>query len=171
MNGSTVSMTGIAAATGIVIWFAIHWWLKEGHKPKKMISFVFALAYGMLATLTVLSNTATQVSALGFATWLGTWVNGVAGYAGLVWGVGGSDQSVTRSAPVVLTPGGYVIIFFCGIILLAMIKFSKVAKGKVLGGFVSGCGFGLSGAVAGAAAVPLASSVNILGAVFTGAVA
>ncbi len=164
MNGSTVTLAGIAAATGIIIWFGMHWWLKEGHKPKKLISFLLAMAYGILAIL----GTAGAWSALGAISWGALWLNNLAGYAGLVWGVGGSDQNVTRPQQVVLTPGGYVILFLCTIVLLALVKFSKVSKGKVIGGFVAGCGLGLSGSIAGAAAVPLASAVNMLGVGFTG---
>lgn len=164
MNGSTVSLAGIAAATGIIIWFAMHWWIKEKRQPKKLISFLLALAYGILAVL----GTAGAISGLGAVAWGALWLNNLAGYAGLVWGVGGTNQDVTRAQQIVLTPGGYVILFLCTIVLLALIKFSKVAKAKVIGGFLAGCGLGLTGTIAGAAAVPLASGANMLGVVFTG---
>jgi hypothetical protein len=164
MNGSTVSLAGIAAATGIIIWFGIYWWLKEGHKPKKIISFLLALAYGILAIL----GTAGAWSGLGAISWGALWVNNLAGYVGLVWGVGGSNQDVTRAAQIVLTPGGYVILFLCTIVLVALVKFSKISKWKVIFGFIAGCGLGLSGSVAGAAAIPLASAANLLGVGFTG---
>jgi hypothetical protein len=161
---TTVSLAGIAAATGIVIYFGMFWWLKEGHKPKKLVSFLLAIAYGILAIL----GTAGAWSGLGAISWGALWVNNLAGYAGLVWGVGGTDQDVTRAQQIVLTPGGYVILFLCTVVLFALIKFSKVAKAKVIFGFIAGCGLGLSGSVAGAAAVPLASGANALGVVFTG---
>lgn len=164
MNGSTVSLAGVASAVGIIVWFTIHWWIREGHKPKKLVSFLLAIAYGILAVL----GTAGAVSGLGTLAWGALWINNLAGYAGLVWGVGGSDQDVTRAAQITLSPGGYVILFLCTIVLVALIKFSKVAKAKVVFGFIAGCGLGLSGTVAGAAAVPLASGANALGVVFTG---
>lgn len=164
MSGSNVSLAGIAAATGIVIWFAMHWWIKEKRQPKKLISFLLSLAYGILAVL----GTAGAISGLGAVAWGALWLNNLAGYVGLVWGVGGSSRDVTRAHQIVLTPGGYVILFLCTIVLAALIKFSKVAKAKVIGGFVAGCGLGLSGSIAGAAAVPLASGANMLGVVFTG---
>lgn len=163
MSGSTVSLAGIAAATGIVIWFAMHWWIKEKRQPKKLISFLLAMAYGILAVL----GTAGAISGLGAVAWGALWLNNLAGYAGLVWGVGGTSYDVTRRTQIVLSPGGYVILFLATIVLLALIKFSKVAKAKVIGGFVAGTGLGLSGTIAGAAAVPLASSANALGLVFT----
>lgn len=164
MSGTTVSLAGIAAATGILIWFTIHWWIKEGHKPKKLISFLFALAYGILAVI----GTGGALSVLGGVAWLALWANNLAGYAGLVWGVGGSSYDVTRAQQIVLDPGGYVILFLCTVILAALVKFSKVAKAKVVFGFLAGCGLGLTGTIAGAAAVPLASGANMLGIVFTG---
>lgn len=164
MSGSTVSLAGIAAATGVIIWFLIHWWVREGHKPKKLVSFLLALAYGMLAVI----GTAGAASLLGGVAWLALWANNLAGYAGLVWGVGGTDQNVTRAQQIVLTPGGYVILFLGTVVLAALITFSKVAKAKVIFGFLAGCGLGLSGTIAGAAAVPLASGANMLGIAFTG---
>lgn len=164
MNYTTVSLSGIAAATGIIIWFGMHWWIKEGHKPKKLISFLLALAYGILAVL----GTAGAWSGLGAVAWGALWLNNLAGYAGLVWGVGGTDHDVTRATQITLSPGGYVILFLATVVLAALIKFSKVAKAKVIGGFVAGCGLGLSGSIAGAAAVPLASAANALGVAFTG---
>lgn len=163
MNGTTVSLAGIAAATGIIIWFTMHWWIREGHKPKKLISFLLALAYGILAVI----GTAGAASALGGVAWLALWASNLAGYAGLVWGVGGTTYDVTRASQIVLDPGGYVILFLCTVVLAALVKFSKVAKSKVIFGFIAGCGLGLSGTIAGAAAVPLASAANALGVGFT----
>lgn len=165
MGYTTVSLAGVAAATGIIIWFAMHWWIKEGHKPKKIISFLLSIAYGILAVLCA----AGSGSLLGGVAWTALWSNNLAGYAGLVWGVGGTDQDVTRAAPQVLDPGGYVIVFLATIVLVALFKFSKVSKWKVVFGFIAGCGLGLSGSIAGVAAVPLASGANALGVIFTGA--
>lgn len=164
MNGTTVSLAGIAAATGIVIWFTMHWWIKEKRQPRKLVSFLLALAYGILAVL----GTAGAWSGLGAISWGALWLNNLAGYAGLVWGVGGTDEDVTRAAQIVLTPGGYVILFLATVVLVALVKMSKVAKAKVIGGFIAGCGLGLTGSIAGAAAVPLASAANLLGSGFTG---
>lgn len=165
MGNSSVSLAGIAAATCILIWYGMYWFMKEGHKPKKIISFLLALAYGILSIL----GTAGAWSGLGGVAWGALWLNNFAGYAGLVWGVGGSDRDVTRAQQIALTDGGYVILLLCTVVLLALVKFSpKIHKGKVIGGFIAGCGLGLSGSLAGAAAVPLASVANMLGAAFTG---
>lgn len=164
MSGSTVSLAGVASAVGIIIWFTMHWWIREGHKPKKLVAFLLAIAFGILSVLC----TAGSPSLLGGTAWAALWANNLAGYAGLVWGVGGTDQDVTRATPQVLDPGGYVIVFLCAVVLAALFKFSKISKWKVVFGFIAGCGLGLSGSVAGAAAVPLASGANALGVVFTG---
>jgi hypothetical protein len=164
MNGSTVSLAGIASAVGIIIWFTMHWWIREKRQPKKLVSFLLAMAYGILAIL----GTAGAWSGLGAVSWGALWLNNLAGYVGLVWGVGGTSRDVTRHTQITLTPGGYVILFLCTIVLVALVKFSKIAKAKVIGGFVAGCGLGLSGSIAGAAAIPLASAANLLGSGFTG---
>jgi hypothetical protein len=164
MGYSTVQLSGVAAGVGLLILAAMHWWLREGHKAKAIVPFLLSWTYGMLAVI----STASAWSALGAVAWLALWASNVAGYAGLVWGVGGTDQSVTRAHQIVLTSGGYVVLFLVTLVLLALWKWSKrVPNIKLAAGFLSGCAMGLSGSVAGAAAVPLASGANLLGVGFT----
>jgi hypothetical protein len=113
-------------------------------------------------------SAASSWSVVGAGAWAALWAGQLAGYAGLVYGVGGHDQNVTRGHQLVLTPGGYVVLLLVTVVLLALMKFSpKINKGKVVGGFIAGCCLGLTGTIAGAAAVPLASGANLLGAAFT----
>lgn len=161
-----INLGGVALGVGVVITFLLRWWLKEKSRPAALVPFVLAHLYGMLAALAALGS----VSALGMATWATVWAANVGGYIGLVWGVGGTAPDVTRAQQLALTPGGYVITFLLTMVLIALWKWApKVSNGKLAAGAFSGVSVALSGTVAGIAAVPLGSSVNLLGAWFTAA--
>lgn len=159
-----VNLGGVALGVATVLVYLMRWWLKEKRQPAALVPFVLSHLYGMLAALAALGS----ISALGAATWISLWASNVAGYAALVWGVGGTDQDVTRAQQLPLTAGGYVIVLLLTAVLLALWKWApRVSNGKLAAGAFSGVAMALSGNVAGAAAVPLGSSVNALGALFT----
>lgn len=161
-----INLGGVALGVGVILTFIIRWWFKEKRQWAALVPFVLSLLYGMLAALAALG----KFSALGFAAWATLWAANVAGYTGLVWGVGGSAPDVTRGQQLALTPGGYVIVFLLTMVLVALWKWApRVSNGKLFFGAFSGVAVALSGTVAGVAAVPLGSSVNLLGAWFTGA--
>lgn len=163
-----INLGGVALGVGVVLVFVMRWWFKEKHQPAALVPFVLAHLYGMLAALAALGS----VSALGVATWASLWASNVGGYLGLVWGVGGTAPDVTRGAQLALTPGGYVIVFLLTLVLIALWMWApSVSNGKLAAGAFSGVSVALSGTVAGIAAVPLGSSVNLLGAWFTQAFA
>lgn len=163
-----INLGGVALGVGIVLAFLLRWWLKEKRQWAALVPFVLAHLYGMLAALAALGS----VSLLGAATWATVWATNVAGYTGLVWGVGGTAPDVTRAHQLALTSGGYVIVFLFTVVLIALWKWApRVPNGKLAAGAVSGVAVALSGTVAGVAAVPLGSSVNLLGAWFTQAFA
>lgn len=165
MPYTVINLGGVALGVGIILMYAIRWWFKEKHQPTALIPFVLAHAYGLLAALAAF----TSWSALGIATWAAIWLANVAGYAGLVWGVGGNAPLVTRGQPVVLTDGGFVIVFLLTLAFIALWKWApRVSNEKLGAGAFSGVCLALSGSVAGAAAVPLGSAANMLGAGFTG---
>lgn len=159
-----VSLGGIAIGCAIVLGYGIRWWFAERHDPGALLPFVLAHLYGMVAALA----TYTSWSLLGLFTWVGIWAGNAAGYVGLVWGVGGTDRNVTRAAPIVLTEGGFVIVFLLSVAFFALWKWvGKVPNWKLGTGALSGALLALSGTVAGLAAVPLGSAVNMAGAAFT----
>ncbi|WP_145877515.1 hypothetical protein [Streptomyces sp. BK340] len=163
-----INLGGVALGVAIVLVFLLRWWFKEKRQWAALVPFVLSHLYGMLAALAALGS----FSALGFATWATLWAANVAGYTGLVWGVGGTAPNVTRAHQLALTPGGYVIVFLFTAVLFALWKWApRVPNGKLAAGAFSGVAVALSGTVAGVAAVPLGSSVNLLGAWFTGAFA
>ncbi|MFJ2568162.1 hypothetical protein ACIO02_35455 [Streptomyces sp. NPDC087568] len=161
-----INLGGVALGVAVILVFLIRWVLHEKRRPAALVPFVLAHLYGMLASLAALGS----VSALGMAAWATVWAANVAGYTGLVWGVGGTAPDVTRAHQLALTPGGYVIVFLLTAVLLALWKWApRVPNGKLAAGMFSGASVALSGTVAGIAAVPLGSSVNLLGSWFTGA--
>jgi hypothetical protein len=165
MPYTVINLGGVAVGVGIILMFGIRWWFKEKRQWGALVPFVLAHLYGMLAALA----TVTAWSILGVATWAAIWAANVAGYAGLVYGVGGNAPNVTRAQPIVLTDGGFVIIFLFTLVFFALWKWApRVPNGKLAAGAMSGVCLALSGAVAGAAAVPLGSAVNALGAGFSG---
>jgi hypothetical protein len=165
MPYTVINLGGVAIGVGAVLMFLVRWWFKEKRQWAALVPFVLAHLYGMLAALA----TFTAWSALSMVTWAAIWIANVAGYAGLVWGVGGNAPIVVRGNPVVLTDGGFVVVFLLTLIMIALWKWApKVPNGKLAVGAFSGACLALSGSVAGVAAVPLGSAVNLLGVGFTG---
>lgn len=163
-----INLGGVALGVGVVLVYLLRWWFKEKRQWAALVPFVLAHLYGMLAALATVG----AWSVLGVATWATLWAANVAGYTGLVWGVGGTAPNVTRAHQLALTPGGYVIVFLLTAVLFALWKWApRVPNGKLAAGAFSGVAVALSGSVAGVAAVPLGSSVNLLGAWFTQAFA
>jgi len=161
-----INLGGVTLGVGIIVLFAMRWTMKEKKRLGALVPFVLALLYGMLAALAALGS----VSALGGVTWLALWAGNVAGYATLVWGIGGNAPDVTRAQQLVLTDGGYAIVFLLIIVLLGLLKWGPGnSKSKILLGCLAGILIALSGNVAGVAAVPLGSGANFAGVAFTGA--
>lgn len=165
MPYTMISLGGVAVGVGIILMYAIRWWFKEKRQWTALVPFILAHVYGLLAALATFG----AASLLGIVTWAVIWAANGAGYLGLVWGVGGNDRDVTRGTPVALTDGGFVVVFLFTLVFIALIKWApKVPNGKLIAGAFSGVCLALSGSVAGAAAVPLGSAANLLGAGFTG---
>lgn len=164
MPYTMINLGGVALGVGIDLMFTIRWWFKEKRYLPALVPYLLAKLYGMLAALV----TGYSVSVLSVVTWGTIWVANVGGYAGLVWVVGGQAPNVTRGQPIVLDSGGFVIIFLFTLVFIALWKWApKVPNGKLAMGGFSGVCEALSGTVAGAAAIPLGTAVNLLGFWFT----
>jgi len=161
-----INLGGVALGVGIILAFAMRWVMKEKKRLGALVPFVLSLLYGMLAALAALG----AWSILGAVTWVGLWAGNVAGYAALVWGIGGDAPDITRAHQVILTDGGYVIVFLLTIVLGCLLKWGpKQSKSKIILGCLAGILIALSGNVAGVAAIPLGSGANFAGMGFTGA--
>jgi hypothetical protein len=133
---------------------------------KELVPFFLALFYGLLAVLAT-----SGVSALGFISQLGLWAGDNLGTLALVYGVGGTSPAVTRAQPVVLTPGGYAVyLIWTALVVGHHVWARRRPRIQSALGVVAGVCLGLSAGVAGIAAVPLGSIVNLLGAWYAGVV-
>lgn len=160
-----INLGGVTLGVGIVLAYLMRWYLMEKKRWGALVPFILSLLYGMLAALAALG----AVSLLGAVTWVALWAGNVAGYTALVWGIGGNAPDVTRAHQLALTDGGYAVVFLLTIVLLCLLKWGpKQSKGKILMGCLAGILVALSGNVAGVAAIPLGSGVNLAGTGFTG---
>lgn len=159
-----INLGGVTLGVGIILLFVMRWIMKEKKRLGALVPFILSLLYGMLAALAALG----AWSLLGAVTWLGLWAGNVAGYATLVWGIGGNAPDVTRAQQLVLTDGGYAIVLLLTLVLMGLLKWGpKQSKSKILLGCLAGILIALSGNVAGLAAVPLGSGANLAGVAFT----
>lgn len=177
LGSTAVSLGGITLGTIIVVLVIQRWWKKGGGGGKKgdgggsrdwkqLVPFVVALCFGILAVLA-----AGPISALGLITRLGLWSGDGIGSLYLVYGLGGTSPDVTRAAPVVLTPGGYAVYAIWAAVIVGQHLWSKrLPKLQTALGILAGILLGLSQGVAGTAAVPLASLVNLAGGWYSGLV-
>ncbi|MDQ0943288.1 hypothetical protein [Streptomyces sp. V1I1] len=177
LGSPAVSLGGITFGTIIVALVVQRWWKKAGgggggkggggggsRDWKGLLPFTLAMSYGILAVLAASSD-----SFLGLITRFSLWSGDTIGTLYLVYGVGGSSPSVTRAAPVVLTPGGYAVYAILTAVMVGQFLWSKrIPKAQTGLGVLAGICLGLSRGIAGLAAVPLASLVNVLGSWYAG---
>jgi hypothetical protein len=179
LGNPAVSLGGITLGTIIVVLVILRWHKKGGggggkkgddgggsRDWKALIPFFVGLCFGILAVLA-----AGPLSALGLITRAGLWGGSNIGTLYLVYGIGGKSPDVTRAAPVVLTEGGYAVFAIWTAVMIGLFIWSKrLPKRQTLLGAFSGSLLGLSQGIAGMAAVPLASAVNLGGGWYTGLV-
>ncbi|WP_329315416.1 hypothetical protein [Streptomyces sp. NBC_01262] len=156
-----VTLGGVTFGAAILIIVGMKWWFREKHRISALAPFLISLGYGMLL---ILSGGGVLGWAAGLALWGG---NGV-GDLSLVWGVGGTTSNVTRARQLVLDPGGHVIVLLLTVVLVCLWAYAgKIPNKKIFMGIVCGICLGLSGTLAGYAAVPLGSGANLAGLAFT----
>lgn len=164
MPYTAVTLGGVALGAALLLATAIRWWFAEKHRLGALVPYLLATAYGMLAVI----SAGTGWSLLGGAAWLTLWGGNGIGTAGLVWGVGGRSPDVTRGQQLVLTDGGHVAVLLLTVALVALWMWApRIRNWKLATGAVTGVCLGLSGTIAGVAAVPLATGANLLGLPFT----
>lgn len=131
-----------------------------------LLPFVIALCYGMIAVLA-----SPGWSGMGIITRLGLWGGNGIGYAYLVWGIGGSSPTVTQATPVTLTAGGYcVYALWTALIIGSHIWGRRLPRLQNIAGALAGVFLGMAAGIAGVAAIPLASAVNLAGGWWTGGI-
>ncbi|MDX3074606.1 hypothetical protein [Streptomyces sp. MI02-7b] len=156
-----VSLGGVTVGISIIAATGIRWWFREKHKPARAVPFLLATSYGMLVILSA-------GGLLGALAGVTLWGSNGLGNLALVYGVGGGTPDVTRAQQMALTDGGHAVVVIVTVVLFGLWKWAGKVPNADLGlGFVAGVSLGLSGTVAGIAAVPLASGANMLGLGFT----
>lgn len=127
-----------------------------------LLPFTFSWCFGALLIMCAGGIVGWAADA---ALWGGNWI----GDGALVLGVGGQGgDDVTRRGPQqALTNGGHAVVLLMCFIVAMLVKRGKVDTTHVWQGTVSGVLLGMSGNVLGHAAVPLASAVNVAGALIS----
>lgn len=163
MNWSVGATLGaVVVGFGLLIWEVVVWW--PGRKavmkyPLALLElgpFFFGFCFGSLAAMTG--------GALGWVADATLWAGGWAGDAGLIWGVGGFREDVSRGGPQALTNGGLAIVLLLCFLFFAVLKRKAATRKGVRNGALSGIMLGTVKGVAGLMAIPLASTVNLAGA-------
>ncbi|MGW6915551.1 hypothetical protein ACWGB8_17290 [Kitasatospora sp. NPDC054939] len=161
---NTVTLGGLCVGISVLIGIGVRWWFHEAHRPAAAVPYLLSIAYGMIG---IISTGGLLSGVFGIALWGASGLGDLA----LVFGVGGSTADTTRAQQVALTSGGYVTVLLLTVTVICLVRWaSAVPVRKVIAGSLGGACLGLSGTVAGAAAVPLASAVNALGAAVTMAI-
>ncbi|MFB8101335.1 hypothetical protein ACFC3O_00610 [Streptomyces sp. NPDC056007] len=159
-----VTIGGVTIGLAILIHHLTTWWpgakrLRKdpaGHAAA-LAPFLLAWAYGVLAILTV-------GGIIGWIADTTLWISNWLGDVALVWGVGGTTGTAAgRTTYLPLTQTGTAVVLLLTVLLLAAAKKSQYGSALKSGAWCGIC-LGTSAGVAGLAAVPLAQSVNWLGA-------
>lgn len=158
---NTVTLGGLTTGTCILAALGIRWWTHDNHRAGPLAAILVPVAYGIIAIIA-------GGGILGTLSIAALWGSNSIGDTALIYGVGGTTQDVTRANTHILTSGGYAVVVITTVALICLCCWSKrVPVLRTLLATTAGISFGLVGTIAGAAAVPLASGVNLLGVVFT----
>lgn len=165
MKLHTVTLGGTAVGTALLLGYLVRWWFQEKHRPSALMPYVLSMGYGMLLILS-------GGGLLGGAAGVALWGSNAVGDGALRYGVGGTTENVTRERQFVLDEGGHVVVLLLTVVLIALWLWApKVRNWKLAVGVLCGICLALSGTLAGAAAVPLGSGVDLAGLAFTEVIA
>lgn len=159
------TLGAVVLGLGILVYNVIVWWpgrkalMKDPLILVGMAPFFFGFCFGSLASMCG--------GALGVMADATLWAGGWAGDAGLIWGVGGYREDVSRGGAQALTNGGLVMVLVLCFVFFAVLRRKASTSSGVKQGAVSGVMLGTVKGVAGVMAIPLASLVNLAGAWFS----
>ena len=165
MNWSTGATVGsVILGLGLVILNVGTWW--PGRKAMQkdalgqvglLLPFIFGYAFG---TLAILCAGGLLGFLADFTLWGGSWL----GDGALIYGVGGMREDVSRGPQQALTNGGHAMTLLLCFVVVVVLRKRENARKMVKQGIAAGVLLGTVRGVAGVMAIPLASSVNFLGA-------
>ncbi|MFJ9217870.1 hypothetical protein ACIRJL_17160 [Streptomyces sp. NPDC102383] len=155
-----VSLGGVTVGLSLFGWQFARWWASHKKKNLKafrhLAPFLLCLAYGMLLILSA-------GGVLGLLADWSLWGASEIGDAVLVWGVGGTAPTVTRSSNIALTPGGHAVVVIGTVVLVAIWTRTRGWRWDLFSGVVAGVTLGLASGIAGAAGWVLSPVVSALG--------
>lgn len=156
------TLGGVTVGLSVAIYWGMQWFPGKKALMKNwqthvftLLPFLYGAAYGALGTLSV-------GGLIGWAFDSVLWVTNWLGDAALWLGVGASAGTSSRGNYLPLTTYGSAAFFLFTVVTLALIKFRRCGWDVKMGVWC-GLALGVSGGVAGLAAVPLAQSCNWVG--------
>lgn len=163
MNWQAGATLGAAiVGFGLMIWNIGVWWpgyrtlRKDPLVVLQLAPFIFGYCFGSLAVMCG--------GALGWLANATLWAGGWAGDAGLIWGVGGFREDVSRGGQPALTNGGLTLVLLLCFVFAVVLRKKQDSRRQIKQGALSGVLTGTVKGVAGVMAIPLASTVNLAGA-------
>lgn len=157
---SLVTLGGVVVGLSLLLWDVSIWWAT--HKKKlaskslrALLPTLLCLSYG---TLLILCAGGLIGAAADWSLWGANQVGDVI----LVYGVGSSAPTVTRSSYLALTPGGHAVVILATVVLVAVSTVRKL-RWDFVRPVGAGISLGLAKSIAGAAGVVLAPSASWIG--------
>ncbi|MFJ5638668.1 hypothetical protein [Streptomyces sp. NPDC093223] len=155
-----VSLGGVTVGLSLVAWDFTRWWTSHKKKlaPKSLTALapqILCLAYGALLILSAGGIIG------GIADW-SLWGTNQVGDVVLVYGLGGSTPTVTRSTHLALTPGGHAAVIIITVVMVAVCS-KRGFRWDFVRQILAGISLGLASSIAGAVGVVVAPTVSWAG--------
>lgn len=157
---SVVSLGGVTVGLSLFAWDFTRWW--TGHKKKlnpkalrDLAPQLLCLSYGALLILSV----GGIIGAI--ADW-SLWGTNMVGDVVLVYGLGSTTPTVTRSSQLALTPGGHGALIVITVVILAVAS-RRGFRWDFMRQILAGLSLGLASSIAGVVGIVVAPSISWLG--------
>lgn len=155
-----VSLGGVTVGLSLFAWDFTRWW--AGHKKRLALKSLHALApqilclaYGALLVLSA-------GGIIGAAADWSLWGTNQVGDVVLVYGLGGTTPTVTRSSHLALTPGGHAAVIIITVIVVAVCS-RKGFRWDFVRQILAGISLGLASSIAGIVGMAVAPTVSWAG--------
>jgi len=155
-----VSLGGVVTGLSLFAWDFTRWW--TGHKKRfslrairELAPQLLCLSYGSLLILSV-------GGIIGAVADWSLWGTNQVGDIVLVYGLGSTTPTVTRSSQLALTPGGHGALIVITVVILAVAS-RKGFRWDFVRQTLAGISLGLASSIAGAVGIVVAPCVSWLG--------
>ncbi|MFD7884076.1 hypothetical protein ACFV3N_16755 [Streptomyces bauhiniae] len=160
-----VSLGGVTVGFSLFAWDFTRWW--TSHKKRfalkalaQLVPQFLCLSYGALLIL----STGGIIG--GLADW-SLWGQNTVGDIVLVYGLGATTPTVTRSSHLALTPGGHAVVIIITVVIVAVCS-KRGFRWDFVRQILAGVSLGLASSIAGAVGLIVAPSVSWAGDYMTG---